>query len=201
RIGVSRAFPIASTYPAVALVFGLVFLHERVDAAVVVGLLLVLGGVILVSRPHFDLEAERGAFMTWGIPFALLAAFSWGAATVLLGPGIEGLDVIMVASIRTPALSLMLWGIVALRGTFPRLLTLSRTEWLTLIVGGLVAWGLGSFFFLRAVSLIGPTRTAILTSTAPLFALPMNVVFLKEKVNLVILIGTVLAVAGIALVS
>lgn len=202
RVGVSRAFPIASTYPALTLIFGLVFLHEQADAAVIGGMALVMGGILLVSQPSLAPKTEEaGPPRVSGVTFALLASLCWGVSTVLVAPGIEGLDAIMVASIRTSALSLMLWGIVALRRSFPALLTLSRKEWGILIVGGVVGWGLGSLFFLLAVSLLGPTRAAILTATSPLFALPMSVFFLKEKVNVGVLAGTILTVVGIVLVS
>lgn len=202
RMGVSRAFPIASTYPAVVLVLSLVFLHERVDAAILSGLGLVLGGILLMGKPSLTSQGEQaGSPRASGAPYALLASLSWGASTVLVAPGIEGLDTLMAASIRTPALSLMLWVIVALRGTFSDLFTLSAKEWGILIAGGLVGWGLGSLLFLLSISLAGPTRAAIYTATSPLFALPISIVFLKERPNLTVLIGTALTVGGIVLVS
>jgi drug/metabolite transporter (DMT)-like permease len=118
-----------------------------------------------------------------------------------LGPGMEGLDSIMVASFRTPALALVLFGIVAMRGTFPKLKALTRRDWVILVVGGIIGWGLGSMLFLLSVQLVGPTRAAILTSTAPLFALPMSVIFLKEEVNRMVLVGTAITVLGVILVA
>jgi len=49
--------------------------------------------------------------------------------------------------------------------------------------------------------MIGAARSAILTSTAPLLALPLCAVLLKEKLTRYTLAGAVLAVAGVALVS
>jgi len=202
RIGVSRAFPIASTYPALTLLFGLIFLHERITLAIVVGLLLVLAGIMLIS----GLRVKNGAgsalpMTTSGVAFALVASLCWGAGTALVAPGIEGLDSLMVASVRTPAYALVLCGIVALRKSYGELFKLSRKEWLVLVSSGVMGWGLGSVLFLLTVSLVGPTRGAILTSAAPLFALPLSVIFLKERVNLPILIGTALTIGGIILVS
>ena len=202
RIGVSRAFPIASTYPALTLLFGLIFLHERVNLAIIAGLVLVLGGIMLVSGLGVKNGAGRALpLASSGVAFALVASLCWGAGTTLVAPGIEGLDSLMVASVRTPAYALVLCGIVALRKTYTELFKLSRKEWLLLVSSGFMGWGLGSVLFLLTISLVGPTRGAILTSTAPLFALPLSVIFLKERVNLPILVGTVLTVAGIVIVS
>lgn len=205
RIGLCRSFPIANAYPALTLAIGVLFLHEVVSTPVVAGLLLVIGGVYLIGRPSQDPLAaatgSAGVASTPGVTMALLAAVCWAASMVMVAPGLEGLDAIMVASVRTPAMALIFCAIVALRRTWPKLLALSRREWVIVIVGGLIGWGLGSVLFLLAVSLAGPTRAAILTSTAPLFALPLGVAFLRERPNLGVWIGTALTVAGVILVA
>jgi drug/metabolite transporter (DMT)-like permease len=202
RIGVSRAFPIASTYPALTLAFGMLFLHEQISLSVFAGLALVLGGILLISRlPRGMRLASPQQMSASGVTFALLAAVGWAISMILIAPGIAGLDEIMVASFRTPALSLLLWGLVAVRGTAPKLRTLSRRDWVILMAGGLIGWGLGSVLFLLSVSLLGAARAAILTSTSPLFALPLSALFLKEKAPRSVLVGTLLTVAGIIVVS
>lgn len=201
RIGISRSFPIASTYPALTLVFGLIFLREQISVAIVVGLFLVLGGVVLIGQPNNHSANEPVAAGATGVMLALTASTAWAISGILVAPGIEGLDSIMVASFRTPALSLMLFGLALLRGRLNELLKLSLREWIIVIVGGFIGWGLGSVLFLWTVALVGPTRAAILTSTAPLFALPLSLIFLKEKVTPIIAGGTVLTVVGIILVA
>ena len=46
----------------------------------------------------------------------------------------------------------------------------------------------------------GPSKTAIIAATAPIFALPMSVFFLKERLSGSILLGTTLTIAGLVLV-
>jgi len=202
RIGVSQAFPISSTYPALTLLFGFLFLQEQVTWPLVAGLVLVLGGVILMGgstkklNGHLDPKDRRT-----GLTFALAAALLWAVSTVLIAPGVEGLDPVMVASIRIPALSLVLWGITIRRGTVKDLWKLSWREWLTIILGGLIGWGVGSVTYVAAVSALGATRSAILTSTSPLFALPLSVLFAQEKINWLTIVGTIVTVGGIILVS
>jgi transporter family protein len=45
----SKVVPISASYPAVTLIFSAIFLKERLTAARAVGVLLVIGGVILVT--------------------------------------------------------------------------------------------------------------------------------------------------------
>ena len=47
----------------------------------------------------------------------------------------------------------------------------------------------------------GAARTAILSSTGPLFALPLAALALQERVTRQIAVGTVLSIAGIWLVT
>lgn len=202
RIGVARSFPIANSYPALTLVIGVVFLQEAVSAPVVAGLALVIGGIYLVGRPSQDpLAVSAVPTDSSGVTMALMASVCWAGSMVMVAPGLQGLDSIMVASVRTPVMALILWAVVAVRRTWPKLLALSRREWVIVVVGGLIGWGLGSVLFLLAVSLAGPTRAAIVTSTSPLFALPLSVVFLRERVNLGVLAGTALTVLGVVMVA
>ena len=67
-------------------------------------------------------------------------------------------------------------------------------------MAGLLGTGLGSVLFIYAVETLGAAETAFLTTSAPLFALPMGVVFLGEHLTARILLGTLVTVAGIWLV-
>ena len=46
----------------------------------------------------------------------------------------------------------------------------------------------------------GAAKTAILASTAPVFAMPLAMLFLRERPGPRAVVGTLLAIAGIALV-
>lgn len=201
RIGVARSYPISAIYPALTLVFGVLFLHEAVSLGMVAGLALVMAGVYLISRvPGAVSEPERRITAS-GVGFALGAAICWAAAMLMIAPGIEGHDPILVASIRVPVLALALWGIVIARGSWRDLGKLSPREWVILLVGGLIGWGLGGVLFVLTVEMVGPTQTAILTSTSPMFALPLSALLLRERLPLRVLVGTVLTICGVILVS
>ncbi len=202
RIGISRAYPIAGTYPAITLILAVLFLGESVTLPLIGGMLLVVFGVMLISRPSTEEDrAVAGNVRQQGIVFALLAAVCWAGASVMLSPGVRGVDPILVSSIRLPALALILWGLVAVRGSAGTLRTLSRREWVTMVLGGLVGWGLGSLLFVMALAELGATRTSVLTSTSPLFAIPMTALFMNERPSRSVLVGTAITVAGVALVS
>jgi drug/metabolite transporter (DMT)-like permease len=202
RVGASRAFPISSTYPAFALIFGILFLSEPVTLALILGVPLVIGGIILISNGgnghDVSLNSPEGR---QGILYALAAAVLWATAIVLLAPGLDGLDPVVVSSVRTPALSVLLWGVVAMRRSWPKLQALSQRDWWVIGGGGFVGWGLGIILFVISVSMLGAARSAVLTSVSPLFALPLTILIWKEKVTWKVWLGTALAVAGVIVVG
>jgi O-acetylserine/cysteine efflux transporter len=78
---------------------------------------------------------------------------------------------------------------------------LGRWLWLTLFATSLVDNFLGNIFLILAFQLAGAGKTAVLISTTPLFAVPFSALILKERPTRVMIVGTVLAVIGIAMVA
>jgi drug/metabolite transporter (DMT)-like permease len=55
--------------------------------------------------------------------------------------------------------------------------------------------------FVASLKYAGVAVGSVLSSTAPLFAIPLGVVFLGERVSVVTVLGAVLAVAGIVVLQ
>ncbi len=49
--------------------------------------------------------------------------------------------------------------------------------------------------------MVGPSQTAILTSTSPMFALPLSALLLRERLHPRVLAVTALTIWGVILVS
>ena len=69
-----------------------------------------------------------------------------------------------------------------------------------IIIGGFLGMSLGTLFYTYSIALIGASVAALLGSTAPLFALPISIFFLKEKYTGKSLLGALLTVLGVVLV-
>ncbi len=85
------------------------------------------------------------------------------------------------------------------RGEQP-LRQLTRRSIGVVATAGVLGTGLGSILFIYSVGEIGAAKTAFVTTSAPVFALPMGVMFLAEKLTPRILLGTAVTIAGIWLV-
>ena len=203
-LGVSRSFPITnSAYPFITFVLAVILLGEDLTWTTPLGGALIVAGItwIVLEQRRGDAAEPVRVDVARGVFFAVAAAAAWATATVWLRGQQGDLDAIAAASIRIPAASLAVMGtIAATRGGERPLRSLQRNSVAVVALAGLLGTGLGSVLFIYAVDELGAAETAFLTTSAPLFALPMGVLFLGERLTARVLLGTVVTIAGIWLV-
>jgi drug/metabolite transporter (DMT)-like permease len=204
RLGVNRSFPITnSAYPFLTFLLAVLILGEDIRWTTPIGGALIVAGItwIVLEQRRADALAEVRSDAMRGVIFAVAAAFAWSLATIWLRGQQRELDAIGAATLRIPAASAAVIATIALtsRGSHsPRRL---RRESIAIIAAaGVLGTGVGSVLFIYAVENIGAAKTAFLTTSAPLFALPMGVMFLSERLTPRELLGTLLTVVGIWLV-
>jgi drug/metabolite transporter (DMT)-like permease len=71
--------------------------------------------------------------------------------------------------------------------------------WRLLALSGLTA--IGSILFVAGVRHAGVAVATVLSSTSPMFAIPLGLLFLGERVSSGAIVGTLLTVAGIAVLQ
>lgn len=204
-LGVSRTFPITnSAYPFITFLLAVVLLGEPVTWTLPIGGALIVAGItwIVVEQRRADAASDVNVELVRGVVFALAAAAAWATATIWLRGQQGDLDALGAASLRIPAASAAVWITIAMtRGrTEQPLRQLTRRSLAIVAVAGVLGTGLGSILFIYSVAEIGAAKTAFLTTSAPVFALPMGVAFLSEKLTARTLLGTAVTIAGIWLV-
>jgi uncharacterized membrane protein len=201
--GVSWAMPVASVNPLWAVLLASFFLDEPLSWPLVMGALLVIAGVVLVSRStgpeQAGILADPGARRK-GILMALVVSVLWAIGQVTLKPATEGMHSVVANSVRQPLGMLMMLGLALRQGRWRALRKLDRKSWAVIGVASLVGTGVGTLFFVMAIQLAGAGRTAVLASTAPLMAIPFSMLWLHERPTRWTLVGTVLTTTGIVLV-
>lgn len=204
-LGVTRAFPITNSYPVFTVLSSALLLGEQITWRMVVGMLLAMVGIYFVARPRGQVLTPNAPTLTSrqlivGVLQGLGTAFLWGVNTVILAIGLRGINSIVANSIRVPVLIVLGLIFSAFRGTIG---SVRRLDWPTvrlLIIAGILGWGIGGSLYVTAVQLAGPSRTAIIGTASPLFAVPLSMFFLHEKPTRSTLLGTVMTVVGIVLV-
>ena len=202
--GVSWAMPVASINPLWAILLASLLIGEPLTWQLVAGALLVVLGVIFVGRPARPAgegnPADRQARRT-GLLMALVVSVLWAIGQVALKPGTEGLHSVVANSVRQPLAALMLLGLTLRQGRWRDFGRLDRRSWAIIIAASLIGTGLATLLFIMAIQMTGAGRTAILTSSSPVMALPFSILWLHERPTRWTLTGTLLTVLGIALVA
>jgi DME family drug/metabolite transporter len=197
-LGLGRAMTISMTYPVGAAALAAAFLGEPVTLAVALGTLLTLAGLVLIVAPWAERAPdERFAF---GVGTATLASLAWAVSVVLVKPPLREMDAVTAQAIRLPLAALVLWA----------------TPWARAAAGGLGRLGggalarlaalsvltvLSSVLFVASVKYAGVAVAAVLSSTAPMFAIPLARVFFGERLSRPALLGAGVTLVGIAVLQ
>jgi len=204
-LGVNRAFPISNTFPLFTVLFSVLFLGEQVGWAMIAGAVLTLLGVGIVARAkgaavEVDGSPLSSSRLVKGSLLALATAVVWGIATVAISVGAEGINSAVATSVRVPVVALLSSLAAARGGGLRRLRSLDRHTIGSLVLAGVLGWGIGATLFTASVQLAGPSKAAVIGTLAPLFGVPLAKIFLHERPTRHVLVGTLLTIAGIILV-
>ena len=202
-LGMSRCFPIINSYPLFTVLFSILFLHERVELALVGGGLLVIAGVYLIARPAKGIEgqADRSAApgqMIKGVLLALSTSVLYGAEAILVSLGVGHVNGIVANSIRIPVIAVVALFIAARRSAFGELRLDHGLG--SIALAGVLGWALAGSLWVAAIQHIGASKASIIGSTAPLLAVPLSMIFLGERPTRLTLAGTLLTVVGVIVV-
>ena len=199
-IGLARAMTISMIYPLIASGLGVWLLGERITAPVAAGALVTLGGLAVIVSERAPPGAGGPAPSRRGLGLALLSAAVWGVSPVLMTPAIREVDPVSVQAVRLPFAALVLWVTPWARGTGDRVRLHFRTVGpLLLAIGVLTA--LSAVTWVAGLKYAGITLTTVLSSTSPLFAIPIGFLVFGERVSARAVAGIVLCLAGIALLG
>jgi drug/metabolite transporter (DMT)-like permease len=202
--GVSWAMPVASINPLWAVLLAALFVGEPLTWSLLLGALLVVAGVTLLSKPTG--QASNGLAITpqarrTGLLLAFVVSILWAGGQVALKPATAGISSVVANSIRQPMGVLMLLGLNLTQGRLHELKKVDKKSWLVILVASLIGTGVGTLLFITAIQMTGAGRTAILTSSAPLLAMPFSMLWLRERPSRWTVIGTLLTAVGIGLVA
>jgi drug/metabolite transporter (DMT)-like permease len=206
RIGVHRALLLQTLAPVFAAAIAAIWQGERLTAIQASGAALILAGVALVVAPERGTRGEGAPVRAWalgGIAFATVAAFGQGAGVVLAKAGMEQVPVITASFVRLAAAAVGLTLIGSLRGRVRRLTQMARSSasLSRVVAATLMGTYLALFLMMAGVAWAPASVAAVLLSTSPVFSLLIGAVVDRRPITLRGLGGTLLAIAGVALLT
>ena len=202
RIGVSYAFPIAMSFPIITFFMTVVFLNEPLILSRLGGAIIAVVGIILISNEQnrSQKNSETPSKMDlFGIFGAIATAVLYATGTTVLQVGIEGVDPIAGNLIRIVVGSIAFVPMVAV-ARVGGMSVPTRSATVRVIIAGFFGMALGSILYVAAVAMVGAAIMSVIASTAPLFAVPVSVLILKEKVTRNAGVGILATILGVVLV-
>jgi len=208
RIGVSYAFPISMSFPIITYFLTVFFLNEPPVLSRLAGAIIAVIGVILISNEQSvgaefiestSANKSKKKFDFWGITAAIATAVLYAVGTVLLQVGITGVDPIGGSFIRVVFGSIAFLPIVAVASLNGMKVPTRKTA-IRVMIAGFFGMGIGSLLYVIAVAMVGAAIMSVLSSTAPLFAIPVSILVLKERLTRLAFAGIALTMIGIVLV-
>jgi DME family drug/metabolite transporter len=194
KIGASRSSALQSVSPLVSTTIAIVALGEQPHAGVIVGTLLVVGGIVLLSRKA---KRQIASFRWWHLLLPLAAAFLTGTNQPIRRYALSLSNEPLFFAAVMGGVSLVC--LVAYLASFPsndRLVWNRAALWPFLVTG--VAETLAILLIITALSKGEVSVVAPIATTYPLWSMIGAAVFLRdaERIGAATVAGTLSVVAG-----
>ncbi|MDO4586870.1 MAG: EamA family transporter [Planctomycetia bacterium] len=127
--------------------------------------------------------------------YAILSAIFAALVAILAKLGIHGIDSNLATAIRTVVILAITWGIVLFSGKMDGISTLSRVNWIFLILSG-IATGLSWLFYFKALQLGDASKVAPIDKLSVAIAIFLGIVVLGEPADPKVILGGLLILSG-----
>jgi drug/metabolite transporter (DMT)-like permease len=203
RVGVRQAMLIHGTAPLFLLIRSWTGKGDPLTTFQVVGVLLVVTGVGTVTWLQGRGGALRPVGFAMGIFFGLVAALGQAGGIVIAKYSIADFDLLTASGTRLAGALVGLLLVQAFRLRLRRSVTALKVPdlWRSLTIPAFVGTYLGIILMMTAINFSPEAVSGALLATTPLFVIPCAVWMLGETFQSRVLVGTAIAVAGIALIS
>ncbi|HUG37248.1 MAG TPA: DMT family transporter [Candidatus Limnocylindrales bacterium] len=198
-LGLARAMTVSMTYPLLSALLAAAVLGEPLTLPLLAGSALTLGGLVLIVATRDEALEATGQLWS-GVRAATLASVAWAISVVALKVPLAEMDAITAQAIRLPMAGLLLWATPWAWDAAARVRSGGRAT-VGIIVALSLLTAVSSVMFVAGVKYAGVAMTTVLSSTAPMFAIPLGMIFLGERLTPAAILGTITAVAGIAVMQ
>lgn len=187
-----------STVPLMVIVIAPLFLpDEPIRVNGLLGLAIGFAGVVLIVSPGL-----MGASATAAGQLALLgSSLAYAIGNVYARKNVRGLPP-MIPAVFQVTFALITVGLIAL--LLERPWETSRPDleaWFSVIWLGILGSGMAYLAYFRLLSRWGATRTSLVAYVLPIVGIVLGFLVLQEPIDVTLIAGTALVIAGVALVN
>lgn len=187
--------PIASSYTFLTVILAVIFYHEHLSAGQLMAVIGIIVGIILISLNFRDFKSSHLFNMKSGVPFALLAALTWGLYFFLIR--------IPTAHLGTYFTSFIVELIILFSALttlfFQKKMNFQIPEGKTLFSVFLVSItvSVGVLFYYQALNIGSVSIISAIGSSTPLIVTLYGAIFMKERLKIQQYAGMAVILLGI----
>ncbi|MFW9922908.1 MAG: EamA family transporter [Candidatus Thorarchaeota archaeon] len=142
--------------------------------------------------------------MVIGIILALITTITWSSGTIMIKYGLTIIDNdIAIIPINAARMTLLVPFSVVIFFSANRGNNKSKFTWKSILlvsVAAILSLVVSNILYLISINLIGASTPAAIAASGPLIATPISILFLKEKVDWKIILGTLFTIGGIIMI-
>jgi drug/metabolite transporter (DMT)-like permease len=198
HLGVTRAHTLSMVHPLMSTIAGIVLFGEVMTATRAAGVLLVVGGLALIVTGQSEGSAEASRARRSGIKLVLVAAVAWTVGSVMLKPPLQVVSPVTASAVRSPLVGAVLWLTPWARGTW-RTVRLTRGREALVLAAICLFSAISPILYTVGIKYAGVAIGSVLSTTSPLFTIPLEVAVLGRWPTRRTVLGAVTTVCGIAL--
>lgn len=173
--------------------------RSKISRGMIIGMLIGLAGVITIFYDYAG-EMQNRSFVL-GVVLALLATLSWSYGTVYSSKQKLSVDILFGVGLQMLIAGVMLLIVCGLTGKYVSLANAGYDSLLALIYlivfGSLLAYSAYVF----AISKLPPSQVSIYAYINPIVAVGLGWLLLHEKMNVNMILGTIITLAGVWLIN
>ncbi|MEO0074985.1 MAG: DMT family transporter [candidate division WOR-3 bacterium] len=202
-IGPHLSMLIMTLVPIIGAVFAWLFLSEVLSPLKIIGILCTLSGIVLVILKKLNSNITSRKNYATGICLATIGAISQATGLIIAKKGLSaGLNGLSATLIRVAVATIIIWLITIFTKQFKTTINKVFSSKVVFIImaGAFCGPFLGIWMSMNAIKWTYIGIASTLMALPPVFLLPISYLIFKEKITLLSLLGTLIAVIGIGLI-
>jgi drug/metabolite transporter (DMT)-like permease len=191
----SRASLIIATNPIFIALFAYSFFKEKLARVNIAGIFLCASGAIIViskGNPLIIVEGGLGS----GELYILGCVVSWVLYSLIGKRTMNDMSPLSAVTYSCLIGGLFLFPSAVFEGMFSDLSAYGAADWFSIFYLGFFGTVLGFTWYYEGIKKLGASKAAVFINFVPISAVILSCLILKEKLDLSLIIGTVMVVSG-----
>jgi drug/metabolite transporter (DMT)-like permease len=191
---------IAALVPLFITIFTILLSRcAKITRWMIIGMIIGFGGVLTIFYDYLG-QLQNKSFLL-GVVLALLSTLTWSFGTVYTSKQKLSVDILFNVGLQMLIAGFVMLIICGLTGKYANLADTGHASWFALIYlvffGSLLAYSAYVF----AISKLPPAQVSIYAYINPIVAVGLGWLLLQEKMNVNMILGTVITLGGVWLVN